>query len=99
MIDQLDASGLSVADFCTAEGVPAPSVYHWRRKLRDRAEAEAEASPPRLVRLEPTASVAVPRGLAVAELAGGDRVSVEVDQLPRLIAALRGVSPDAGPGR
>ena len=58
VIDQLDASGLSVADFCAAEGVPAPSVYHWRRKLRDRAEAEAEASPPRLVRLEPTASVA-----------------------------------------
>ena len=92
MIDQLDASGLSVADFCAAEGVPAPSVYHWRRKLRDNAQAEAEASPPRLVRLEP-----VPAGwqadadadAAVAELTSGDRVRVPVARLPELVAALR----------
>ena len=87
VIDQLDASGLSVADFCAAEGVPAPSVYHWRRKLRDDAVTKADASPPRLVRLEPTASVAVPRGLAVAELAGGDRVSVGASVSSRAPAA------------
>ena len=41
MIDQLDASGLSVVAFAAAQGVPAQSVYHWRRKLREPADAQA----------------------------------------------------------
>ena len=42
VIEKLGAPGLSVTDFCTAEGVPAPRVYHLRRKLREAAEADAD---------------------------------------------------------
>ena len=48
VIAKLDASGLSVAEFCAAENVAIPSVYHWRRKLR----GDADAVPARVVRLE-----------------------------------------------
>ena len=95
VIEKLDASGLSVAGFCAAEGVAIPSVYHWRRRLRD----DADAPPARVVRLEaasaPSSVEPATRGLAVAELAGGDRVSVDADQLPQLIAALRASIPGA----
>ena len=98
VIEKLDASGLSVAEFCAAEGVAIPSVYHWRRKLRD----DADAVPARVVRLEAASvsglaepATAATRGLAVAELVGGDRVSVDAAELPRLIAALRTPVPDA----
>ena len=30
------SSGLSVREFCAAEGVSQPSFYAWRRKLRER---------------------------------------------------------------
>ena len=107
VIRKLDASGLLVAAFCAAEGVGVPSVYHWRRKLRD--DADADAAPARVVRLSVTpahaplgASSTPTRGLAVAELTSGDRVSVDACELPRLIAALRGAvpgSPAAGAAR
>ena len=94
MIDQLDASGLSVAAFAEAEGVPAPSLYHWRRRLRQRPEGPVHTTPPRWVRLEPATAAAslqdqARAGVATAELVGGDRVRVPVTHLPELIAALR----------
>jgi hypothetical protein len=33
----------TVAEFCTAERVSAPSFYQWRRKLAERAEPERRA--------------------------------------------------------
>ena len=98
VIEKLDASGLSVAEFCAAEDVAIPSVYHWRRRLRE----DADAAPARVVRLKAApahapmgSGPALTRGLAVAELVGGDRVSVDAAELPRLIAALRTPLPDA----
>jgi hypothetical protein len=40
---RFERSGLSVPDFCAAEGLSAPSFYAWRRRLRqgpDRPTAE-----------------------------------------------------------
>ena len=37
-------SGLSVREFCVAEGVSAPSFYAWRRKLRKR-KSDGSAAP------------------------------------------------------
>ena len=94
VIQRLDASGLSVADFCAAEDLSLQSVYHWRRRLRE-LDADATADPPRLLRLEPAAGISPTPGPApgatdaVAELRTGDRVTVPLHHLTQLIAALR----------
>lgn len=94
VVGRLDASGLSVAAFCEAEGLPAPSLYHWRRRIREADAAQDAAGgkqpPPRVIRLQPVVpDGSLGSGRAVAELVGGDRVTVDAADLPALIAALR----------
>lgn len=60
---RLEASGLSVADFCDEEGVSQASVYNWRRRLADggeRAATEAPAFQPlKVVASPPVSAVSV----------------------------------------
>ncbi len=67
VINALDAPGLSVAAFCAREGLPAASVYRWRRKLaagpNPPVEPAARAdpiAPPRVVRLDLPAAPPAP---------------------------------------
>jgi hypothetical protein len=86
-------SGLSVPDFCAAEGVSAPSFYSWRRRLVGTTPAPAaEAPEPRLlpVRLPAPAQaleIALPGGAVVRVPPGAD-----LDSLRALLRVL-GVSP------
>ena len=41
---RFDRSGLTVAEFCRREGIPAVSFYQWRRKLTSRAAASPRAT-------------------------------------------------------
>ena len=44
VIEEHGASGLSVRAFCEREGVPEPSFYAWRKRLRDRDDARKAAT-------------------------------------------------------
>lgn len=93
VVERHDASGLSVAAFCAAEALAAPSLYHWRRRLR---QADDDAAQPWLIRLQPTSPARLGgAGQAVAELVGGDRMTVDAADLPALIAALRAFAAEA----
>ncbi|MCA9212445.1 MAG: hypothetical protein KDB27_05240 [Planctomycetales bacterium] len=51
-MQRFDASSLTVAEFCEAEGVSAQSYYHWKRKL---GEASRPRSRFQSVRVSPAA--------------------------------------------
>ena len=38
------SSGLTVAEFCRREGVSAPSLYHWRKRLSVEAQEASSAN-------------------------------------------------------
>ena len=46
LIDQWRRSGLSVRDFCQRQHLAVPSVYAWRRTLRQRDARDDQATPP-----------------------------------------------------
>ena len=90
---RFEQSGLSAGAFCAKEGVSAPSLYAWRRRLRQRpAVPSIPLAPPpadgaRLVpvRLLPAAPVEVvlPGGLVLRLTTGCD-----LDFVRSLVAAL-----------
>lgn len=83
-LDRFRWSGLTVAQFCDAEGVSAPSFYAWKRTL-------AAAPSPTVVPIRVTPSPA-PASAIELVLPGGAIVRFPVDVRPDLLAAvLRGV--------
>lgn len=93
VLDALDASRLSIAEFARQEGIDPQRLYMWRRKLGERTEMPAAA---RLVELrvrEPAA--ATPLGIEV-ECPSGHVVRVHdraaIDLLPAVLRAVDGAS-------
>jgi transposase-like protein len=74
-------SGLSVADYCRQESVSAPSLYAWRRKLRER-DAGAQ-------RVDPQDGEAIPRAQLLPV-----RIEAETTSAPVRIFLPQGVSLD-----
>ena len=63
VLARLEASGLSVREFCLREGLKQWSVYDWKRRLRARSEKQApteQASKPRGERQSPRSRRAEP---------------------------------------
>lgn len=50
-------SGLTIRDFCAAEGVAEPSFYHWRRELEYRDREKVPVRPMSVARATSTARV------------------------------------------
>src|SRR4051812_9174248 len=62
---RFDSSGMTVLDFCRAEGIASQSFYYWKRKLADPATAPSAAIPDFLpVRLAsaPNVELVLPSG-------------------------------------
>ena len=84
--------GLSIAEFCSQEGISAASFYSWRRRLRraDAAERQSEAFVP--VELPASGFAA---GVRI-ELPGGAVLSLSADAPLELVtAAIRAAIPSA----
>jgi hypothetical protein len=77
-------SGLSVAAFCSAEGVSTNSFFYWKRRLRT-AAAPARLLPVRVPTSPTPVEVVLPGG-AVLRLAPG----CDLDLLRGVIATLAG---------
>ena len=91
-IERQRRSGLSIAEFCSGEGVSTASFYVWRRRLRDEDSLRRPSSlfvPVELSSPPITASVRI-------ELPGGAVLSLPVDApLELLTAAIRAALPSA----
>src|SRR5690349_22945378 len=80
---RFERSGLSALAFCAKEGVSAPSLYAWRRRLQPPVEQAARLVP---VRLFPTAApveILLPGGLVLRLAVGCD-----LDFVRSLVATL-----------
>lgn len=88
LLDALERSGRSLADFCRGVGVDGRSLNCWRQNLR-RSEASA-TSGLRLVELTPTRPVSPPALYRI--MVGGLEVEVDddfrADTLARLLAVV-----------
>jgi hypothetical protein len=49
MVQHWRRSGLSIRDFCTAQGLSEPNFYAWRRTIAQRDAAAAQFVPVRVV--------------------------------------------------
>jgi hypothetical protein len=85
-------SRLTVAAFCRAEGVSAPSFYHWRKRLaeRDRQEISAKRATESFVPVRLMTALAPPHAIPPVEihLPNGVRVCVPGDDLIALRAGI-----------
>lgn len=88
-LDRFRRSGQTVAQFCDAEGVSAPSFYVWKRTL---AAESAVTPPPTVVPIRLTRSpVTSPAAIELA-LPGGAVIRFPADiRADLLVAVLRGV--------
>ncbi len=88
-LERFRRSGQTVAQFCDAEGVSAPSFYVWKRTLA----AESAATPiPALVPIHVTPSPSPPSASIELSLPGGAVVRFPADiRADLLVAVLRGV--------
>ena len=88
-LDRFRRSGQTVAQFCDAEGVSAPSFYVWKRTLA----AQSVAAPgPALVPIHVTPSPVMPTTAIELALPGGAVVRFPADiRADLLVAVLRGV--------
>ena len=88
-LERFRRSGLTVTQFCDAEGVSTPSFYVWKRTLA--ADTPAVAPPPTVVPIRITPSSPPPAAIELA-LPGGAVVRFPADIRPDLlVAVLRGV--------
>ena len=88
-LDRFRRSGQTVAQFCDAEGVSAPSFYVWKRTLA--ADSHAAAPPPTVVPIHVTPSPAA-TGVIELSVPGGAVLRFPADIRPDvLVAVLRGV--------
>ena len=87
-LERFRRSGLTVAQFCDAEGVSTPSFYAWKRTL---AATPAVAPPPVVVPIHLTPSP-MPTPVIELSLPSGAIVRFPADIRPDvLVAVLRGV--------
>ena len=90
-MDQCQASGLSIREFCVRNGLSEPTFYFWKRELRIRDQASSKASLAQLkfvpVTVLPSVTLSVevrcPSGHVVC------LPSCEVSVLASLFAALK----------
>ena len=88
-LDRFRRSGLTVTQFCDAEGVSTPSFYVWKRSL---AATPAVPPPPTVVPIRLTPSPPPPTAAIELSLPGGAVVRFPADIRPDvLVAILRGV--------
>ena len=82
-LSRFEHAGTTVAKFCAAEGVSAPSFYHWRRKL---LAAEAAPSPhgSAFRALQVTSS----RPAMMVRLASGVTIEVSAEAIAQVLAEL-----------
>ncbi|WDQ17486.1 IS66 family insertion sequence element accessory protein TnpA [Rhodopirellula sp. P2] len=81
-LQRFEQAQMTVAEFCTAEGVSQPSFYNWKRKLRSARDPKASA----VAKFVPVSFQATPdrptpaanHASATIELPGGVRIRVEV---------------------
>jgi transposase len=82
-VQRFRSSDLSVAQFCSAEGVSVPAFYFWRRTLAAEGATEPSARPTvvpvRIARPAPAVEVVLPSGALL-------RFSADCD--PERVAAL-----------
>ncbi len=89
-LDRFRRSGLTVTQFCDAEGVSAPSFYVWKRTLA--ADTPAVPPTPTVVPIRVTPSPVTPTTAIELSLPGGVVVRFPADIRPDvLVAVLRGV--------
>ena len=92
-------SGLSVAEYCSREGITVASFYYWRRRLAA-APRPAPVNPPLFVplRLEDTRPEEPPAGSGSVELELPHHVRLRFDSPPepewlgRVVAAVAGLA-------
>jgi transposase-like protein len=82
-IERFRSAGVTIAQFCVAEGVSVPAFYQWRRTLAAESSAEPSARPTvvpvRIARPAPGVEVVLPSGAVL-------RFSADCD--PQQVAAL-----------
>ena len=91
--------GLSVAEFCSREGITVPSFYYWRRRLAA-APSPAPVNPPLFIplRLEDTRPGGPPSSPGSVELELPHQVRLRFDSPPepewlgRVVAAIAGLA-------
>jgi len=77
VIEDQEASGLSISAFCRQREVPAASFFSWRRKLAERRQSsEAEGTAAKFAPIELSAPDAVKRSGCEIVLPDGCRVIV-----------------------
>ena len=78
-LERQSASGLSIAEFCVAEGISAGSFSSWKRRLK--ATGEEAASAPRQARPAETTSANVSTGsfFQVPVIVGREQLNVEFE--------------------
>jgi hypothetical protein len=84
-LERYRGAGLTVARFCSGEGVSVPSFYHWRRRLGEGAVTPSSGAGFVPVRVVGSASVAV-------FLPGGTRLEIPLADRRALVAALRAIA-------
>jgi hypothetical protein len=88
---RFDSSGLSVIEFCRAEGIASQSFYYWKRKLGSPADAPGPAPqfvPVRLSAAAPLVELVLPGGATLRLQPGCDLAFVR-----SLVVALAGGAP------
>ena len=94
IVSRQAGSGMSVRQFCVAEGISEPSFYSWRRRLRDQQEhgsgrgghntpAEAPFVPVKLLETHPSLEILHPLGYRIQVTGDVDPVA-----LRRVVEAL-----------
>ncbi len=81
-LQRFEQAQMTVAQFCSAEGVSQPSFYYWKRKLRPPEDPKiptvAKFVPVSFQSTPSSPSPAVNHTNAIIELPGGIRIRVEV---------------------
>ena len=81
-LQRFEKTTMTVAQFCSAEGVSQPSFYYWKRKLKS-AQTQKPLTPARFMpvafqALSPACSTPPEHAKATIQLPGGVRICIEV---------------------
>jgi len=82
---RFEQAEMTVAQFCTAEGVSQPSFYNWRRKLKSPADNNTPSNVAKFVPVSlqtPTgqSNTSDSRVSATIDLPGGVRICIEAQR-------------------
>ncbi len=86
-LKRFERSSSTVAQFCQSEGVSSPSFYQWRKKVAA-ADADEEAGQSSRTSGAFTPVTLVPSATLVAELPGGTRLKMPMDDAVALRVAI-----------